>query len=38
MIRSLRRTHRASVLLLALLLPPAYLAALAVRPEAGTGE
>lgn len=32
MIRSLRRTHRTAVLLLALLLPPAYLLALAARP------
>jgi hypothetical protein len=34
MIRSLRRTHRASVLALALLLPPAYAAALLARPAA----
>lgn len=32
MIRALRRTHRASVLLLALLLPAAYLVALGARP------
>jgi hypothetical protein len=31
-IRSLRRRHRASALLLALLLPPAFIAALAARP------